>query len=185
MAKLSCRVLIILIIMYFSGCHALVAFAGLQEKRIEAAIKAQAKKNRLPSSLIKAVVKTESNFNPWAISQKGAKGLMQLMPEVCAHYGVKQPFHIESNVRAGTAYLREMLDRFRSLPLALAAYNAGPEAVEKYKSVPPYAETKNYIIHVYKNYNAYRKQINRHAPALILKWPEKKDFSKRGNKVKP
>lgn len=119
-----------------------------------------ARERGLPSSLLKAIIKTESNFHPRAVSPKGAKGLMQLMPGVCYKYGVSDPFDAEQNIRAGAAFFRDMLERFRSLPLALAAYNAGPEAVEKHQGVPPYTETRLFIKMVYRNYNYFRKEID-------------------------
>ena len=131
-----------------------------------------AREKNLPSCLIRAIIKTESDFHPKAVSDKGAKGLMQLMPGVCRRYGVRDPFNPEQNIRAGVAFFKDMLERFRNLALALAAYNAGPEAVERHKGVPPYEETKQYIIEVHKNYNLFRKKVDRHARDLPLIWPE-------------
>jgi soluble lytic murein transglycosylase-like protein len=104
------------------------------------------------AELVKAVMQVESAFNPYARSPKGALGLMQLMPATARRYGVKDPFDPRENVRGGVAYLRHLLDRYENNEqLALAAYNAGPGAVDKYgQSVPPYKETRNYV-----------KQINR------------------------
>ncbi|MEW5725326.1 MAG: transglycosylase SLT domain-containing protein [Thermodesulfobacteriota bacterium] len=112
----------------------------------------------LPSSLVRAIIATESGFNPRAVSPKGAKGLMQLMPGVCRQYGVEDPFDPEQNLRAGTAYFKLMLDRFRDLNLALAAYNAGPGAVEKHGGVPPYTETYAFIQSVHHYYRHYSAQ---------------------------
>ena len=99
----------------------------------------------LPPALVWAIIRTESNFDPNAVSPKGAKGLMQLMPGVIQAYGVTDPFDPDQNVRAGTAYFRQMMTAFKDLNLALAAYNAGPGAVQTYNGVPPYKETKNYV----------------------------------------
>jgi len=96
-------------------------------------------------SLIKAVIKVESNFNPRAVSSAGAKGLMQLMDATGEQLGVSDPFDARQNIEGGVAYLRQMMDRFDNLSLALAAYNAGPQAVAKYQGVPPYAETQSYV----------------------------------------
>ncbi len=106
--------------------------------------------------LIKAVIKTESCFNHKAVSRVGAKGLMQLMPKTASSLGVKEIFNPRQNILAGTAYLRKLLDRFKqNIELALAAYNAGPTAVERYSGVPPYQETQKYIKKVLASYQRY------------------------------
>lgn len=110
----------------------------------------------LSHPLLLALIKTESNFNPRAVSPKGARGLMQLMPATWQRYGVTDPFDAAQNIRAGSNYLFEMLGRFQDVTLALAAYNAGPEAVEKYKGVPPFEETQRYIRKIYWYYDYYR-----------------------------
>jgi soluble lytic murein transglycosylase-like protein len=101
-------------------------------------------------ALVKAVMQVESAFNPMARSPKGALGLMQLMPATIQQYRVTDPFDPRENVRGGVAYLRHLLDRYENNEqLALAAYNAGPGAVDKYKqSVPPYRETRNYVAQI-------------------------------------
>jgi soluble lytic murein transglycosylase-like protein len=99
--------------------------------------------------LVRAVIQTESAFDPYARSHKGALGLMQLMPNTAAELGVSDPFEPEQNIRGGVAYLRRLLDRYRNNEeLALAAYNAGPAAVDRYGSIPPYRETRNYVARV-------------------------------------
>jgi soluble lytic murein transglycosylase-like protein len=100
--------------------------------------------------LVKAVMQVESAFNPRARSPKGALGLMQLMPATIQHYNVRDPFDPSENVRGGVAYLRSLLDRYENNEqLALAAYNAGPGAVDKYgQTVPPYRETRNYVAQI-------------------------------------
>lgn len=98
-----------------------------------------------PPCLVHAVIQVESGFNPAARSPRGAMGLMQLMPQTVLQYGVGNPFDVQSNIEAGTLYLHYLIRRFGSLPLALAAYNAGPMAVEKFRGVPPYRETRRYI----------------------------------------
>lgn len=120
--------------------------ARMPNAQIEGLVQRYAAKNRLEPDLVRAVIQVESAFNPKARSVKGAMGLMQLMPETAREVGVGNPWDPEENVRGGTLYLRRMLDRFEGqTDLALAGYNAGPGAVEKYGGVPPYRETLGYV----------------------------------------
>ena len=109
-----------------------------------------ARLNGVRPALVRAVVQVESAFDPNARSKKGALGLMQLMPATARQFGVTNPFNPNENVRAGVAYLRQLLDRYgNNEELALAAYNAGPGAVDKYgEVVPPFRETRNYVLKV-------------------------------------
>lgn len=109
----------------------------------------------LDPRLVEAVIRVESAFDARAVSVKGAMGLMQLMPGTASDLGVENAFDVEENLRGGTAYLRSLLDRFSGdLTLALAGYNAGPGAVEKYRGVPPYRETTDYVRRVLAAYGA-------------------------------
>jgi hypothetical protein len=113
---------------------------------IEKSINRAAAKYHLTPELIKAVIKAESNFDADAVSPAGAQGLMQLMPATAKELGVENPFDIDQNIDGGSLYLKKMLDRFDGdVELALAAYNAGPAAVQKYGANLPYPETKHYI----------------------------------------
>lgn len=118
-----------------------------------------ATKYAIEPELIHAVIKTESNGNHRAVSRKGARGLMQLMPSTARDMNVANSFNPEENIEGGTRYLRFLLERFNgNMTLALAAYNAGPATVEKYGSVPPISETQQYvkkIFSLYKNGRAY------------------------------
>ena len=118
----------------------------------ETLISEHARLNGVRSDLVRAVMQVESAFNPNAISPKGAMGLMQLMPATMRQYGVRNAFNPAENVRAGVAYLRDLLDRYsNNEELALAAYNAGPGAVDKHgQAVPPYRETRNYVAKISK-----------------------------------
>jgi soluble lytic murein transglycosylase-like protein len=116
----------------------------------DALIAEQAARYGVREDLVRAVVQVESGFNPYARSPKGALGLMQLMPETARRYAVSNPFDPAENVRGGVTYLRHLLDRYnQNVTLALAAYNAGPGAVDKYgQRVPPFRETQNYVASV-------------------------------------
>jgi membrane-bound lytic murein transglycosylase MltF len=126
-------------------------------QRYDAHIREAAELYQLPESFIRAIVLVESNFFPDAISEDGAMGLMQLMPETAQHMGVLNAFDPRQNVLGGTRYLRVLANRFNGdLVLTVAAYNAGEGAIDKYRGVPPYAETRRYVRNVLHHYYAFR-----------------------------
>jgi hypothetical protein len=96
-------------------------------------------------SLLKSIIKVESNFDCFAVSQNGAKGLMQIMPQNFSFLNIRNPFDPEENIMGGTLYFKQMLEKFNKIELALAAYNAGPDTVDKYNGIPPIPETKGYV----------------------------------------
>jgi len=119
-------------------------------------------KHGISFSLLKAVIKVESDFNPRAVSRKGAKGLMQIMPENLNALNINDPFNPRENIMGGSWYLKTLLTQFDGkLPLALAAYNAGPTAVTKYRRIPPYSETKNYVNKVMTLYQQFNRSVSR------------------------
>jgi soluble lytic murein transglycosylase-like protein len=125
------------------------------KKPYDKIVKYFAQKYGIDSALIHSIIKTESNYDSQAISPKGAKGLMQLMPETAKLYGVKNVFDPEENIEGGVRYIKDLVKTYkRRTDLVLAAYNAGQEAIAKYGGrIPPYPETKNYIKKVKSDYS--------------------------------
>jgi soluble lytic murein transglycosylase-like protein len=116
------------------------------------------KKHGVSFSLLKALIKIESDFNPRAISSAGAIGLMQIMPENIRALNIKDPFDPLENIMGGARYLKHLITRFDGkLPMALAAYNAGPNVVDRYKRIPPFKETEDFVEKVMKYYSIFKK----------------------------
>jgi soluble lytic murein transglycosylase-like protein len=139
---------------------------SLKSAQFDASINEHSRRMGVSADLVRAVIQVESAFNPTAVSNKGAMGLMQLMPATALELGVSNPFEPDQNIRGGVAYLKRLLDRYnQKVELALAAYNAGMGNVEKYGDVPPFQETRNYV-----------KKITGAAPTAppnsIYKWME-------------
>ncbi len=126
-----------------------------------ALIRGAAKKHGVPAAFVKSIVAAESNFNCTALSSKGAIGLMQLMPETAREYGA-DPNIPEQNVDAGTHYLRVLMDKYHrydnSLPRVIAAYNAGPGMVDRYHGVPPFRETRRYVVRVLRFMRRFQRE---------------------------
>jgi soluble lytic murein transglycosylase-like protein len=119
----------------------------------------------MDADLITSVIAVESNFDPKAVSRKNARGLMQLLPETAAQLGVKNIDDPAENIDAGTRYLRDLLQKYNNdLALALAAYNAGPDKVQLYGRVPPYAETISYVRRVKSGYATSKSKASAKTP---------------------
>jgi soluble lytic murein transglycosylase-like protein len=130
-------------------------------------IRQHAGRHGLSPELVKAVIKAESNFNRYAVSPKGAMGLMQLMPATARELGVEDPFHPDQNIRGGVSYLAGLMARYgQNVELALAAYNAGPGAVARYGAIPPYRETRDYV----KKITTASGGGSAPPPAVIYRW---------------
>jgi Transglycosylase SLT domain len=131
-------------------------------------VEAAAKKYNMDADLITSVIAVESNFDPKAVSRKNARGLMQLLPETAAQLGVKNIDDPAENIDGGTRYLRDLLQKYNNdLALALAAYNAGPDKVQLYGRVPPYAETISYVRRVKRGYDKSKTEASKKTPAPL------------------
>ncbi|MFH1018727.1 MAG: lytic transglycosylase domain-containing protein [Pseudomonadota bacterium] len=129
----------------------------------------------LEAPLVEAVVKAESEYDPMAVSAKGARGLMQLMPATARSLGVENPHDPEENLRGGVRHLKRLMTTFNGdMDRAIAAYNAGEGAVSKFKGVPPYAETVDYVAKVRKYYREFRERASRSASADAFTRPDTK-----------
>ena len=153
----------------------------LSERELDPLIKRHSSEQQLHPALIRAVIKAESNFDPRAVSRAGAVGLMQLMPQTAVRLDVRDMFDPDENVGGGTKYLRQLLDRFHgNLPLALAAYNAGENIVDRYQSLPPIDETRQYVRKVLRYYRTFlvrdgvitERPVSRLAPSMPGEAPE-------------
>ena len=127
------------------------------ENRIDEIVQEASARYKVDPLLVHAVISVESNYNSRAISSAGAQGLMQLMPATARGLGVRNSFDAEENIRAGVRHLRDLQDMYKDDRLALAAYNAGAGAVNKYGWIPPYRETQEYVYRVGKKYGEARK----------------------------
>jgi soluble lytic murein transglycosylase-like protein len=138
------------------------AEAAKNQKNTRQIVAEASEKQGVDSDFIHSVIKQESAGNANAVSRTGARGLMQLMPGTASQLGVKDSFSPEQNVHGGTRYLRELLERYNGDAIkALAAYNAGPGAVDRYKGVPPYRETQQYVQRVIRDYNKSKQSAEK------------------------
>lgn len=144
-------------------CLSIYTFAGNQLKdKYNSLIRSIAQKYRVEDKLIHSIIRAESNYNQWAVSSKGALGLMQLMPDTAVQYGVKNVFDPRDNIEGGVKYLKDLIRLFSGrTDLVLAAYNAGQHAVTKYDGIPPYPETRNYIKKIMLDFGYSKEYIKR------------------------
>ena len=138
------------------GRLALESRVKITRREIDEIIQRVSLDHEIDPALVKAVVAAESNFEASAVSRAGAVGLMQLMPGTAADMGIEAPFEPRQNVQGGVRYLKLLLQRFDALEHALAAYNAGPETVDRHEGIPPYPETREYVARVLRFYSRYR-----------------------------
>ena len=132
--------------------------SGVMEE-IDRYVQEAAQEYHLPQSLLKAIIKTESNFNPHAVSPKGAKGLMQIMPFNFDKLDITDPFDLRQNIMGGARYLRQLIDYFKGdVVKAIAAYNAGPGSVDKARGIPDFSETRLFVQKVLKYYAQFNSQ---------------------------
>lgn len=156
-----------------SSRFASVGFPGHPRADLNDMVNEASGRYRLDPDLVNSVIKAESGFNVRAVSPKGAQGLMQLMPGTASQLGVRNAFDPQANVEGGTKYLRELLEKYNfDLVKALAAYNAGPQKVERFGGVPPYYETRAYVARVVKDFNK-------------KKAAQKSSIAKRATKLAP
>jgi soluble lytic murein transglycosylase-like protein len=142
---------------YMREGSGLFARASYPTNRYDSIISEASEIHGIAFPLLKAQIKVESDFNPRAVSRKGALGLMQIMPENIKSLRIKDPFDPRENIMGGARYLKGLLERFNGeLHLALAAYNAGPDQVDRYNRIPPFKETEDYVEKVLKYFYAYR-----------------------------
>ena len=137
--------------------------AGMNPQ-VRAMVEETAKNLDVSPLLVDSVIQVESNYNPYAVSPKGAQGLMQLMPTTARRFGVKNSFDPQQNIEGGVRYLKFLQETFQDDRLAVAAYNAGEKAVTKYGNVPPYRETVNYVARVGQKYSQAKHAAAKSAP---------------------
>jgi soluble lytic murein transglycosylase-like protein len=155
--------------LFLAAASCLIAASAADLRKLyDPVVKKAAGKHRIDAALIHVIIKAESNYDVFAISDKGAMGLMQLMPATARQYGVNNVFDPSQNIEGGVRYLKDLVKLYDGQTrLVLAAYNAGQEAVKKYKGIPPYAETKAYIAGIMKNYK--KPSVRTASPTYMVK----------------
>src|SRR5947199_4796084 len=155
--------------------------ADLPDQRLEPMIARHSDAQNLDPKLVRALIQAESGYNVKAVSNKGAIGLMQLMPDTASELNILNPYDPDQNIRGGTMYLRQMLDHFAGkVELAIAAYNAGPGAVEKHRGIPPFAETREYVKRVLALWRGAAEINLPTAAAILLPTNRRKPYLVRG-----
>lgn len=145
-------------VIFLIFCLAMVSAIGAPHP-LDQQIKDAALRSSLDPALVKAVIQVESNYKPHATSQKGAMGLMQVMPKTAQTQGIQEPYHPIDNLMGACDYLRKLINQYRgNVELALAAYNAGPGNVERYGGIPPFKETQSYVAKVMKIYRRLKTE---------------------------
>jgi len=134
-------------------------YSLLSKKDIKELVKRYSKQYGVDYSLVLAILEVESNFDPYAVSHAGAQGLMQIMPITQRELEIYSPYDPEENLQGGIKYLKRLLDKYKDIKLALAAYNAGPGAVDSYGGIPPFKETRRYVREVLNRYNRLKKKV--------------------------
>jgi len=153
---------------------------GVPDADLEPLIARHSDAQNLDPKLVRALIQVESGYNFRALSNKGAMGLMQLMPATASLLNVRNPYDPEDNLRGGTRYLRQMLDRFAGrVELALSAYNAGPGAVERHNGIPPFAETRDYVRRILALYRGAEVGLPS-GSSLVLSGSRRKPYLIRG-----
>ena len=154
---------------------------------IDEFVRQAARKYQLDPDFVASVIRAESDFNPHAVSPKGARGLMQLMPKTATQLGVKDAFDPQANVEAGTAHLSDLLDQYHNDPIkALAAYNAGAHRVKQYHGVPPYRETRAYVAKIVRDFNARKRaEMKAAAKAPATETAQNTKSSRKPGKSQP
>jgi soluble lytic murein transglycosylase-like protein len=155
--------------------------AALPDESIEPMIARHSDAQNLDPRLVRALIQAESGYNARAVSNKGAIGLMQLMPDTASELNIQNPYDPEQNIKGGTKYLRRMIDHFAGkVELAIAAYNAGPGAVEKHGGIPPFAETRDYVKRVLSLWRGADLSLPAAAVSVMLPGNRRKPYLVRG-----